>query len=132
MQELEFEETNVEVSPLDLPEDTPKTKPEPSGDKINAELDAYKRHFQALQAELSEIEQKYPTGNKDTSTALEERVSGIEKGMQEIKELLQKQTAPVQNVPQFQPQYQAYPQYQPMYSSPSPVIPPIVTLPYGR
>lgn len=131
MAEIEFEELPEMTS-----EEIPTGQPEISLDKTTEELAAYKRHFEALQADLMEIEQKYHEESKAADSALEKRVSGIEKGMQEIKELLQqKQSQPIPPIPQYQPQYPPqYPQYQPMpmYSLSAPIMPPVVTMPYGR
>jgi prefoldin subunit 5 len=125
---LEFEELE-ETLTVDVPQNENKVT---SADKVTEELNAYKRHFEALQADLMEIEQKYHDESKAADSALEKRVSGIEKNMQEIKELLQKQTQP--QIPQYQPQFPPIPQYQPMpmYSPSAPIMPPVVTMPYGR
>ena len=131
---LEFEDTGA-VVPLDIPVSAPGSevavKP---AERTVAELEAYKRHFAALQSELSEIEQQYQTSSDPAASALEKRVSGIEKGMEEIKELLtQRNNAPASPAvaPAPVPYYpQAVPQYQPMpsiYSTPAPMIPPLVT-----
>lgn len=126
---LEFEEIEDTLISADIPQSESKVS---SSEKVTEELNAYKRHFEALQADLMEIEQKYHDESKAADSALEKRVSGIEKGMQEIKELLQqKQSQPIPQIPQYQPQY---PQYQPMpmYSPSAPIMPPVVTMPYGR
>ena len=126
---LEFEELEETLTPADVPQSESKVT---SADKVTEELNAYKRHFEALQADLMEIEQRYQDNSKVNDSALEKRVTGIEKGMQEIKELLQKQTQP--QIPQYQPQFAQYPQFQPMpmYHTSTPIMPPVVTVPYGR
>jgi Skp family chaperone for outer membrane proteins len=133
MAELEFEEVGGSVAPLDIeqPAESVKEAPQVEGKRAE-ELAAYKKHLQALQAELEEIEQKYPTDIHGASDALEKRVTGIEEGMREIKELLMsRQQQPVQPVQQFQPYPQQFPTV-PMYQSASPIMPPVVTMPYGR
>lgn len=133
MAELEFEEIGGSVTPLDVdqPEESVKETPQAEGKRAE-ELAAYKKHLQALQAELEKIEQKYPTDIHSASDALEKRVTGIERGMEEIKELLlSRQQQPVQPVQQFQPYPQQFPAV-PMYHGASPIMPPVVTMPYGR
>lgn len=127
---LEFEELEESLTSVDVPQSESKVS---SAEKVTEELNAYKRHFEALQAELSEIEQRYQDNSKVNDSALEKRVTGIEKGMQEIKELLQKNQAQ-QPMPQYQPQFAQYPQFQPMpmYHTSTPIMPPVVTVPYGR
>lgn len=136
--DLEFEDVSGAVAPLDMPQSpaietpaAPETKP---ADRVAAELEAYKRHFSALQSDLAAIEEQYRSVPANDSNALEKRVSGIEKGMEEIKELLKQQHNPAVPAPVPTPQPQMYypqvPQYpfSPVgFSTPAPMMPPLVT-----
>ena len=116
---------------------------EPSG-KVSEELEAYKKHFSALQEELAGIEEKYKGSSVSGDPNVEKRFSALENGMKEIKELLQKtQQVPPQPIPQtvqYVPQYQtpitpvANPYFtpSPVISTPAPVIPPIIQPNFGR
>lgn len=149
-EKMEFEAVGEAVSPLDIPasgnaehvETTERheTSPAGSSERTAAELEAYKRHFAALQEELDGIAEKYQSP-ESSDPALEKRFSALESGMKEIKELLQKAqqlppqpaTHPVQYVPQYQPQ--PVPQfYTPpsIISTPAPIMPPIIQPSYGR
>lgn len=149
-EKMEFEEVGAAVSPLDIPASgsagTPETSerheasPTGSSERTAAELEAYKRHFAALQEELDGIAEKYQSP-ESSDPALEKRFSALENGMKEIKQLLQKtkqlppQPAPhpVQYVPQYQPQ--PVPQFytpSPVISTPAPIMPPIIQPSYGR
>lgn len=136
--DLEFEDVGGAVSPLDVPQApavetaaVPENKP---ADRVAAELEAYKRHFAALQDDLAAIEQQYQSTPETCDRELEKRVSGIEKGMEEIKELLKNQHNPAVPAPTPTPQPQMYypqvPQYpfSPVgFSTPAPVMPPLMT-----
>lgn len=147
-EKMEFEEVGAAVSPLDIPasgehaETVERHEASPAGspERTAAELEAYKRHFAALQEELDGIAEKYQSP-ETSDPALEKRFSALESGMKEIKELLQKtqqlppQPAPqpVQYVPQYQPQ--PVPQFytpSPVISTPAPIMPPIIQPSYGR
>ena len=145
-EKMEFEEVGAAVSPLDIPASgsagNPETSerheasPAGSSERTAAELDAYKRHFAALQEELDGIAEKYQSP-ESSDPALEKRFSALESGMKEIKELLQKTQQlppqPVQYVPQYQPQ--PVPQFYtppPVISTPAPIMPPIIQPSYGR
>ena len=150
-EKMEFEEVGAAVSPLDIPgsgnaehtetAERHETAPVASGsERTAAELDAYKRHFAALQEELDGIAEKYQSP-ETSDPALEKRFSALESGMKEIKELLQKTQQlpptpapqPVQYVPQYQPQ--PMPQFytpSPVISTPAPIMPPIIQPSYGR
>ena len=136
--DLEFEDVSGAVAPLDMPQtpavEVPVAPGNKSADRVAAELEAYKRHFSALQSDLAAIEEQYRAIPANDSNALEKRVSGIEKGMEEIKELLtQRNNAPASPAvaPAPMPYYpQPVPQYQPMpsvYNTPAPMMPPLVT-----
>lgn len=146
-EKMEFEEVGAAVSPLDIPASGNAETPErheasPAGgsERTAAELEAYKRHFAALQEELDGIAEKYQSP-ESSDPALEKRFSALENGMNEIKQLLQKTQQlpptpapqPVQYVPQYQPQ--PMPQFytpSPVISTPAPIMPPIIHPSYGR
>ena len=150
-EKMEFEAVGAAVSPLDIPESgssehaetTERHETSPAGsssDRTTAELDAYKRHFSALQEELDGIAEKYQSP-ESSDPALEKRFSALESGMKEIKEMLQKtQQLPPQPTPQtvqYVPQYQQpppMPQFYtpPVISTPAPIMPPIIQPSYGR
>lgn len=149
-EKMEFEEVGAAVSPLDIPasgnaehvETAERHEASPAGgsERTAAELDAYKRHFSALQEELDGIAERYQSP-ESSDPAIEKRFSALESGMKEIKELLQKSQQlppqpapqPVQYVPQYQPQ--PVPQFYsppPIISTPAPIMPPIIQPSYGR
>ena len=148
-EKMEFEEVGEAISPLDIPAsgnaervetaERHETAPAGGSERTAAELDAYKRHFAALQEELNGIAEKYQSP-ESSDPALEKRFSALENGMKEIKELLQKSQQlqpspapqPVQYVPQYQPQ--PMPQFYtpPVISTPAPIMPPIIQPSYGR
>lgn len=149
-EKMEFEEVGAAVSPLDIPasgtaehvETAERHESSPAGnsERTAAELEAYKRHFAALQEELDGIAEKYQSP-ESSDPALEKRFSALENGMNEIKQLLQKTQQlpptpapqPVQYVPQYQPQ--PMPQFytpSPVISTPAPIMPPIIQPSYGR
>lgn len=130
--DLEFEDVGGAVAPLDMPQvpavetaAVPENKP---ADRVAAELEAYKRHFAALQSDLAAIEQQYQSEPETGNSALEKRVSGVEKGIEEIKQMLQQKNNAPQPQIYYPPQPQIpYPQMPGVYSTPSPVMPPLVT-----
>lgn len=149
-EKMEFEEVGAAVSPLDIPgsgnaehAETPERRETAlagGSERTAAELEAYKRHFAALQEELDGIAEKYQSP-ESSDPALEKRFSALESGMKEIKELLQKsQQLPPQPAPQpvqYVPQYQTQPVPQfytpsPVISTPAPIMPPIIQPSYGR
>lgn len=149
-EKMEFEAVGEAVSPLDIQasgnaehvETTERHEASPAGgsERTAAELEAYKRHFAALQEELDGIAEKYQSP-ESSDPALEKRFSALESGMKEIKELLQKSQQlpptpapqPVQYVPQYQPP-PPMPQFYtpPVISTPAPIMPPIIQPSFGR
>lgn len=126
--DMEFEDVAIDVAPLDMPSAPIAEEPKKSADRLSAELEAYKRHFSALQSDLETIEQEYQQIPSDNANALEKRVSGVEKGIEEIKQMLQQKNNAPQPQIYYPPQPQIpYPQIPSVYSTPSPVIPPLVT-----
>lgn len=102
-------------------------------DKLAAQLDAYKRCFAALQAELAEIEQQYGMEETPASDPLKElagEVSGFKSEMAELRKMIENlRNAPAvtsQPAPQI-PQQQT-PQY--YYQPPQPPMVTAATLPY--
>ena len=150
-EKMEFEAVGEAVSPLDIPasgnaehvETAERHETSPAGgssERTAAELDAYKRHFSALQEELDGIAERYQSP-ESSDPAIEKRFSALESGMKEIKELLKKtQQLPPQPAPQpvqYVPQYQPPPMPQfytpsPVISTPAPIMPPIIQPSYGR
>lgn len=149
-EKMEFEEVGAAVSPLDIPAsgnaehaetaECHESSPAGNSERTAAELEAYKRHFEALREELDGIAEKYQSP-ESSDPALEKRFSALENGMNEIKQLLQKTQQlpptpapqPVQYVPQYQPQ--PMPQFytpSPVISTPAPIMPPIIQPSYGR
>ena len=123
-----------------LPEDeaVPELYPQNAGDvapapinrdKALAQLDAYKRCFTALQAELADIEQQFganeSSGADDPLKALTDEVSGFKGEMAELRKMLEDLwNAPAggQTMPQQQqPQQQFYYQPQPQMVTPAPL-----------
>lgn len=101
-------------------------------DKLTAQLDAYKRCFAALQAELAEIEQRFGVDSESASDPLKEltgEMSAFKGELSEVRRMLEELRnapapavqSPVLPMPQQQPQQQYY--YQ------SPMVTP-TTLPY--
>ena len=99
-------------------------------DKLTAQLEAYKRHFAALQTELAEIEQQFGTDSDSASDPLKEltgEVSAFKGELSELRRMLEDlrnapataAQAPVLPMPQQQPQQQFY--YQPPMVAPAPL-----------
>ena len=120
-----------------------------NSEKLKLELDAYKKHFSALEKELQEIREKYNEEAPvppDPVTILTGEVNSLKNGFEEIRQMLlnrEKQSEvpqqqQMQNIQQgfFQtPQPQGYaffpPPVQPMFQStmiaPAPALPYITT-----
>lgn len=101
-----------------------------SRDKLTAQLEAYKRCFAALQAELAEIEQQFGADSESVSDPLKEltgEVSAFKGELSELRRMLEELRnapapavqAPVLPIPQQQPQQQYY--YQSPMVTPAPL-----------
>lgn len=100
-------------------------------DKLTAQLEAYKRHFAALQTELAEIEHQFGADSESASDPLKEltgEVSAFKGELSELRRMLEDlrnapataaAQAPVLPMPQQQPQQQFY--YQPPMVAPAPL-----------
>lgn len=137
----ESQEVVSNVENTTLPDDS---------EKLKLELDAYQRHFTALEEELKEIRKKYKEDEKsppDPVELLTGEVNSLKNGFEEIRQMLlnrekqaevPQQQQQMQNIQQgfFQnPQPQGYaffpPPVQPMFQStmiaPAPALPYITT-----
>lgn len=138
-QELETEKEETTISETEAIEEvvseqentTPNT-----GERVRLELDAYKRHFAALEEELKEIREKYKEEEPippDPVTVLTGEVNSLKNGFEEIRQMLldrgQQQQQPSQQVQQPQ-SYAFFPPPIPQAMYQSPIIAPAPALPY--
>lgn len=108
-------ENEVMLPEDEAPPEIEQTAPVESRDKALAQLDAYKRCFVALQAELAEIEQQFgadPAPADDPLKELTGEVSGFKGELAELRKMLEDLRQPQQQyqAPQPQPYYVQQPQ----------------------
>lgn len=142
--EMESIEQKEVISEMETP------TPEPDqGERIKLELEAYQRHFLALNEELAEIRKRYNVPEDtppDPVAVLSGEVNSLKSGFDEIKQMIldqrtqQDQAQGQQQQMMFQqpfiqqaPQMQFIPQYQPMFQTstimPAPSLPYLATPP---
>lgn len=132
------ETETVEKTPAFVEEvvSEPENATSDTGERVRLELDAYKRHFSALEEELKEIRQKYKEEDPlppDPVSVLTGEVNSLKSGFEEIRQMLlergQQQQQQVQQMQQPQG-YAFFPPPMPQAMYQSPIIAPAPALPY--
>lgn len=108
------EMVSVEISPLDFSSGDPVTEKKenrPATDKEREQLNAYRKCFDALHADLEKIEERHKNDAQPNDSEATRELKAVRQELQELKDALSRQ--------QPQPQY-FQPQQPPqmMYSAP--------------